>query len=375
MFKLYKNDNEVMDIKVSFETFIKLGIFIGALFLLHTFFHKAAHALFLIGLSVFLALALNAPVSKIASLVPGKKKGSRALGTALSYLLVVVVLGVFISLVAPPLVKQTDRLIAQAPHLIDEFRNQDGSIGNFIRKYHLGSQVTAISNQFGSRAHNIGGNAFTTLSAVGSSVFALLTVLVMTFMLLVEGPRWVKFLRGIVPGRRKDMVRELTEDMYKVIKGYINGQVALALIATALITPALFILHISYPMALILLVFICGLIPMIGHSIGAVIITTVALFTSIPAALIILAYYILYLQFENYVIQPKIQANTTNMSPFLVFSSLIVGVSFGGLLGGLVSIPVAGCLRIILLEYLRSKNYLDAKEFKESITPKDNTSY
>ena len=194
-------------------------------------------------------------------------------------------------------------------------------------------------------------------------------------MLLVEGPRWVKFLRGIVPGRRKDMVRELTEDMYKVIKGYINGQVALALIATALITPALFILHISYPMALILLVFICGLIPMIGHSIGAVIITTVALFTSVPAAIIILTYYFLYLQFENYVIQPKIQANTTNMSPFLVFSSLIVGVSFGGLLGGLVSIPVAGCLRIILLEYLRSKNYLNAKEFQESITPKDNTSY
>ena len=171
------------------------------------------------------------------------------------------------------------------------------------------------------------------------------------------------------------MVRELTEDMYKVIKGYINGQVALALIATALITPALFILHISYPMALILLVFICGLIPMIGHSIGAVIITTVALFTSVPAAIIILTYYFLYLQFENYVIQPKIQSNTTNMSPFLVFSSLIVGVSFGGLLGGLVSIPVAGCLRIILLEYLRSKNYLNAKEFQESITPKDNTSY
>ncbi|NDE11888.1 MAG: hypothetical protein EBZ95_15220 [Chitinophagia bacterium] len=63
------------------------------------------------------------------------------------------------------------------------------------------------------------------------------------------------------------------------------------------------------------------------------------------------------------------------MSPFLVFSSLIVGVSFGGLLGGLVSIPVAGCLRIIFLEYLRSKNYLNAKEFQESITPKDNTSY
>ena len=188
-------------------------------------------------------------------------------------------------------------------------------------------------------------------------------------MLLVEGPRWLGFIKDLFPAKRQKTLTNLGEEMYRVIRGYVNGQVLLAAIATALITPALFILHIGYPMALILLVFICGLIPMIGHTIGAVIISVVALFNSVPTALIILTYYILYLQFENYVIQPKIQANNTNMSPFLVFASVIVGVSFGGLLGGLVSIPIAGCLRIVLLEYLRNKRFLDEQTFVDAISP------
>jgi predicted PurR-regulated permease PerM len=134
-----------------------------------------------------------------------------------------------------------------------------------------------------------------------------------------------------------------------------------------MISPALFILHISYPVALMVVVFICGLIPMVGHTIGAIIVTTVALFHSTSSAIIILAYYILYQQIENYLIQPKIQANSTNMSPLLVFVSVVIGVSFGGLVGGLVAIPVGGSIRILLLDYLRSRNLIAAPEVKEEI--------
>lgn len=373
MFKLHKNQDQGIDVKISFDTFFKIGVFILSLYILQIFIHRAAHALFLIGISMFLALALNAPVSKIASLVPGKKKGSRVLGTAISYLLVVVVLGTFLTYLTPPLVRQTNHFISQAPRLISDFKNQSGAVGNFIRKYNLSDQVNSISSQIGSKVHNLSGDAFNTVFSVGSSFINGLTVLVMTFMLLVEGPRWIEFLIGIVPDRRKKMARELSDDMYRVIKGYVNGQALLALIATAFITPALFILHISYPLAMILIIFICALIPMIGHSIGAVFIGTVAISTSISSAAIILAYYFLYLQFENYIIQPKIQANSTNMSPFLVFSSLILGLSLFGLLGGLVAIPIAGCIRIIILEYLRYKNLLQKKEFEETINPIDST--
>src|SRR4029079_13874240 len=96
--------------------------------------------------------------------------------------------------------------------------------------------------------------------------------------------------------------------------------------------------------------------------------TTVALFNSLPAAIIILAYYSLYQQIENYVVQPKLQANSTNMSPLLVFSAVIIGVSFSGLLGGLVAIPVAGCLRIYVLDFLERRKLLDPDD--EHTAPK-----
>ncbi|HSX47687.1 MAG TPA: AI-2E family transporter, partial [Patescibacteria group bacterium] len=77
------------------------------------------------------------------------------------------------------------------------------------------------------------------------------------------------------------------------------------------------------------------------------------------AAVLILAYYILYQQIETYLVQPKIQANTTNMSPLLVFVSLLIGLSFGGLFGGLVAIPIGGCVRIAALEYLYSNKIIE----------------
>jgi predicted PurR-regulated permease PerM len=189
-------------------------------------------------------------------------------------------------------------------------------------------------------------------------------------MMLVEGPSWLGFARDLIPDKHHAMADRLSHDMYRVIKGYVNGQVTLAALAALLIMPAVFLLHISYPAALVVIIFICGLIPMVGHTIGAIIVTLVALFHSVSSAVIILAYYILYQQIENYLIQPRIQANSTNMSPLLVFMSVIVGVSFGGLFGGLVAIPAAGCIRIALLEYLHSKKIIDTPEFwRETTVP------
>jgi putative heme transporter len=115
---------------------------------------------------------------------------------------------------------------------------------------------------------------------------------------------------------------------------------------------------------------------MVGHLIGAAIVTIVALFTSPVSAIIALAYYILYQQIENYLIQPKVQANSTNMSPLLVFIAVVLGVNFGGLLGGLVAIPIMGCIRILVLDQLTRRNLLDAgaaKRAKETLAKAKST--
>lgn len=355
-------------VSVSTETFIRVALLTIGTILFMAAVKQAAHAIFLIFIAFFLAIALNSPVYWLSKRIPGKKKGSRSLATTLSFLLVILVLGAFLASIVPPLVRQTQSFVRAAPGLIDDFRDQDSEIGSLIRKYHLERQVNSLSDEVSDRLNNAGGTAVSVLKTTGDSAFSVLTILVLTFMMLVEGPRWLNLGRTLVPKRNLALADRLANDMYRVIKGFVNGQVLLAALAALLIMPAIIILDIGYPAALFVIVFICGLIPMVGHTIGAIIVTTVALFESFTAAIIILAYYILYQQIENYLVQPRVQANSTNMSPLLVFMSVVIGVSFGGLVGGLLAIPVAGCLRIALLEYLRTRKIIDDAEFARATT-------
>jgi predicted PurR-regulated permease PerM len=361
MFSFMRRDNkeaQKVELAISTRTVIKVLALVVLSMLFLSALRQASHALLLIFTAFFLALALNAPVHWLSVRLPGKKRGSRALATALSFLVVVAALSVFIWSLVPPLVRQTDSFINAAPRLVNSLHDDNSEIGQIVQRYHLEKQVDTVSEQLGDRLKNIGGTAFSTVSKIGSSVFSMLAILALTFMMLVEGPHWMQFFKELFPKRHQADIDRLAQDMYRVVKGYVNGQVTLAAIAAVLITPALFILGVSYPVALMVIVFICGLIPMVGHTIGAIIVTLVALAHSPASALIILAYYILYQQIENYFIQPRIQANSTNMSPLLVFMAVIVGVSFSGLFGGLVAIPVAGCIRIVILDFLERENIL-----------------
>lgn len=364
-----RNKDNRVEITISNRTVIRVLLLTVATFIGLAAVRQASHALLLIFTAFFLALALNAPVNWLAQRIPGKRRGSRVLGTAISFLIVISVLAGFLASIVPPLIKQTTNFIDNAPQLIEEVRRQDSGIGELVRKYHLQSQVDNLSEQLSNRLKNGAGAAVTTAGKVGTSIFSVLTILVLTFMMLIEGPKWLKLFERFAPREHHARIERIAADMYKVVKGYVNGQVILAAIAALMLLPALLILHVGYPAALVVVVFVCGLIPMVGHTIGAVIVTLVALFHSPVSAIGILSYYILYQQIENYVVQPRIQANSTNMSPLLVFASVVIGVNFGGLFGGLVAIPLAGCVRILVLDYMRAKGMLSDKE-EDALTNK-----
>ncbi|MDB5164149.1 MAG: family transporter [Candidatus Saccharibacteria bacterium] len=357
-FESRKKDKAIR-ITVANTTILRVLALIFLSLLLVTLFRRASHALTLIFIAFFLSLVLNAPVHWLSQRLPSKGRGNRTLATSISFLVVVILLAAFIGSLVPPLVRQTSNFIDQAPQLVSDVHNEDTSLGKFVRRYHLESQSDKLASQLSDRLQNFSGSAFTTVTRITSSVFSVLTVLVLTFMMLIEGPHWLVFIQRLLPDEKEAWVKHISLDMYRVLKGYVNGQVFLAALAACLIVVPLFILHVSYPVALMVIIFICGLIPLVGHTIGAIIVSTVALFHSPVTALIVLAYYIFYQQVENYVVQPRIQANSTDMSPLLVFSSVIIGVSFNGLLGGLVAIPIAGCLRILALDYLERKKLLE----------------
>jgi len=324
--------------------------------------NKVSDALVLIFISFFLALALNAPVHWISEHLPGKRRGSRPIATSISFLIVMSVLIGFLAIIVPPTVSQVSNFIKDLPKTVDDTRHQNNALGEFIRDNNLESVTESIADDLVNAAKDSGSTAVSTLSTLSSSLFAVLTVLAMTFMMLVEGPRWVKLAKGFLPKDRREYAAALTRDMYKVVRGYVNGQVTVAFIASIFVLPVLLILNIPYALALAAIVFICGLIPMIGAYIGATIVSLVALLESPVSAVLILAYYILYQQIENYVLQPRIQATATNMSPLLVFASLIIGINLNGIVGGLLAIPVVGCLRILVLDYLHMKGKLDKAE-------------
>lgn len=353
--------HETVEFTVSNRTIFQIFIASILFILFFTAFKKAGHAFVLIGTGLFLALALDGPVRLLAHYIPGHKRRSRTIATAISFVVVIGFLIGFLVSIVPPLVSQTATFIEAVPSLVQDAKNENTGLGKTVRKYHLQSQTDKLSVQLSDRLGNITGTAVNTFTKITGSIFSVLTILVLAFMMLIEGPQWLQFIRDEIPDKHRTHTSKLAGDMYNVVRGFVNGQVTLAALAAVLIVVPLFVLNISYPIALMVIVFICGLIPLVGHTLGAIIVTTVALFTSIPSAIFILLFYITYQQIENYAIQPKIQANSTNLTPLTVFASVIIGVSFGGLFPGLVAIPIAGCLRVLAIDILHArKNALSA---------------
>lgn len=356
-----KNIGEV-EITVSNATVVKVLLLTISSILVFSAVRKASHALILIFAAFFLALALNLPVHWLSQRIPGKRRGNRTLATGFSFLIIIAFLMGFLASIVPPLVKQTNKFIEAAPSLIEDVRSEDSELGRFVRKYNLQDQTDKLSKELSDRLGNVSGTAVSSFTRITSSIFSTLALIVLTFMMLIEGPRWIVFARRLIPDKKLPHYEKISGDMYKVITGFVNGQVTLAALAAVMILIPLIAFDVSYPIALMVIVFIAGLIPLVGHSIGAVIVSTVALFNSPISALGVLIYYITYQQLENYVLQPKIQSNSTNMSPLLVFGSVIVGVNFGGLFGGLLAIPVAGCIKILILDYLSTRKLLSNSE-------------
>lgn len=345
------------------RVFISIIIFLGVL----EFLSKITTAILLLVVAFFLALALNAPVQWIARRLPNRGKHERrALATVISFLIVIVILGGFIATVAPPIVNQSRNFINNVPRYVASAQNQNSEFSQFIRHYHLQSEAKDFGNQLKNRLNNFAGTAVNAITTVVESVVFVLTVLVLTFLMLVEGPRWLHYAYKILPDKHEKHAEKLAHEMYRVVRGYVNGQVILAAIAAILILPALLILHVSYPIALTFVIFLFGLMPFIGHTISATIITIVALFHSWIAGVIILAYYILYINIENYVIQPRLQSLMTRMSPLTVFAAVVIGVSFYGIVGGLLAIPVAGCIKVLVVDYIDRKKLIHLPAFSEA---------
>jgi predicted PurR-regulated permease PerM len=351
-------------INISSEAIVRAVVIIVLTLIGIQFLGQIAYQLQLIFTAAFLALALNPAVSWFASKLKNK---SRTGATGLSFVIVILLLGTFFTFVVPPIATQMIGFVKEIPETVASVSDEDSPIGNFVRRYSLEDEVTSISDDLKAQAGKIPSTVVSTAGVVGGAIISTITVLVLSFMMLVEGPRWFDRLWAIQPKDKREHRRKLAHKMYQVVTGYVNGQVLIALLA-ALFAMAALLIGSSLTgstinvVAMGGIVFLFGLIPLIGNTLAAVIVILVSLFTSLGLAIGMGVYFLLYQQIENVTLQPYIQAKSNQLTPLIVFIAALIGAGFGGILGAFVAIPVAGCIRVLMEEHFGEFNPDEAAE-------------
>lgn len=348
-------------IEIDTKTFVRFWLVVMGFGLAGLAIYSAKDALILLGISLFLALALNRPVAAIAKKLPGK---SRLGGTALAYTTLVLLLGCVAWFVVPPIVQQSAKFVESVPSLIDQTGSQWHGFNELIDKNGLRPQVDATLNNLKQQASSWAASAGTSLiSSVGSlAAFlgSLFLVLVLSFLMLLEGPMWMKRLWGLYNDQEKmERHKRLVGRMYNVVTGYVSGQLTVSGIDAILSGFVVFVLSLAFPaidsnlaMLTVMVTFVLTLIPMFGATLAGLLISLLLFFNNVTAGVIYAIYFIVYQQIENNFIAPSIQSKKLELSALMVLSSVTIGLYVGGLLGSLIAIPTAGVVRVLLENYL-----------------------
>ena len=360
-------------IEIDTKTFVRFWLVVIGFGLAGLAIYSAKDALILLGVSLFLALALNRPVAAIARKLPGK---SRLGGTALAYVTLILLLGCVVWFVVPPIVQQSAKFVESMPSLIDQVGSQWHGVNSFIDKNNLRPQVDAmlenLKKQSSSWAASVGTNILSSVGSLASFVGSLFLVIVLSFLMLLEGPTWMRRLWGLYNDQSKmENHKKLAGQMYNVVTSYVSGQLTVSGIDAVLSGFVVFVLSMAFPavdsnlaMLTVMATFILTLIPMFGATLAGILISLLLFFNNVTAGVIYAIYFIVYQQIENNFIAPSIQSKKLELSALMVLSSVTIGLYVGGLLGSLIAIPAAGVARILLENYLEQakKNRLESEK-------------
>jgi predicted PurR-regulated permease PerM len=322
---------------------------IGALLALTTLRALAsASAVFvLIIVSIFLAAGLNPAVLFFQN--RGLKRGA-AVGAVMACVLIFV--AAFIAIAVPPLLDQGNQLIDNAPQLIKDLNN-NAFINDLNIKYgvidSLQTKVDTIIKD-GQFAITAFGGVIGVGKAVVSGLVSTITILTLTLYFLASLPQVVEIGLKFVPASRRNRVSKLVNAIISRVGSFVGGQAIIAALAAIFILIMGLIIGMPYAGPLAVIVLVCGFIPLIGHFIGMTIVTLVSLTASLSIAAIALASYIIYVQIENYVITPRIMKRSLSIPGLVTIIAALLGTSLLGLIGGLLAVPIAAAVLLILDE-------------------------
>lgn len=316
---------------------------------------SASQVFVLILISLFLAAGLNPAVNFF------QRRGiKRVNAVALIVAIVIGFVALFALVAIPPIVDQLNLLVKNAPSLISSLKNNH-TINQLNQNYGV---IDSIQKKVTSSIHDgqfvvtAFGGVLGVGKAVISGVFAVLTILVLTLYFLASLPAVTSVAYRFVPASRRARVAGLSDAIIERVGIFVGGQATVSLIAAIYILIVGFIIRMPYTTALSLLVFFCGLIPLIGHILGVSVVTLMALTKSPTTAIIAFIAYVVYVQVENYVIMPRIMRKSLSIPGIVTIIAALIGTSLLGLVGGLLAVPIAAAVLLIVDEVVFPKNDL-----------------
>lgn len=353
-------------IEIDTKTFVRFWLVVIGFGLAGLMIYSARQALIILGAALFLALALGYPVQRLAHLFPGK---SRLAGTSTAFISLVLILGAVIWFVVPPLVSQSAKFVQTLPSVVDQVNNQWSGLREFIDSHGLRPQVDAAiesaKSQASGWATSFGSSLLSSIGSLASFLASLFLVIVLSFLMLLEGPTWMKRIWGLYQDEaRMKRHKALVDKMYNVVVGYVSGQLMVsgigALVAGSFVFLLSFVfaeLEANLAMPVILLVFVLTLIPMFGATLAGILISLLLSISNVSAGITYAIFFIIYQQIENNFISPAIQAKAVELSALVVLTAVTVGLYLGGLAGGFIAIPVAGSIKVLLEYFLERRKF------------------
>lgn len=301
-------------------------------------------------IAVFLALALNPAVEWLIQHGVRRRGAAVAIAFTGAILAIVAVAALFV----PTLVREVNDFANAVPDYVEDLTKGRGRLGFLERDYHIVERIRdAIESQGASGVLGLSGTALAVTKSIVTAVVATVTITFLALFMLLEGPAWVERFYALLPEESQPRWRAVGHDVYRVVGGYVAGNLVISLIAGIASAVVLLVLGVPYAVALGLLVALLDLVPLAGATIAAVVVSTVAFLSeSWLRGLIVVVFFLVYQQFENHILQPMVYGRTVQLSPLAVLIAVLVGAELAGVIGALGAIPLAGTIQVVLRDWL-----------------------
>jgi predicted PurR-regulated permease PerM len=253
----------------------------------------------------------------------------------------------FLALAIPPLVAQATALAHELPTYLQTLQSHNSAVGRLNQRFHLEQRLSGmLTGESGSLAVGLLGAGRYVISTLSSVI--VVAVLVVYF--LAAMPRIRLFAYRLAPRHRRARVILLGDEIFTKVGGFLLGNIVTSVIAGLGTFAWLMALGVPYPVLLAAFVALADLIPVIGSTVGGVVVSLVALIVSLPVALATAGFYVAYRLAEDYLLVPKVMGHTVRVSAVVSIVAVLVGGALMGIIGALMAIPVAAVLRLLLDE-------------------------